>query len=225
MLPSPIRLSGVVTDTLGKPIPGVWINHTGSRFENITTDRAGRFDIETGAPAVVFRGDGFQSRYWKVNQSGAITIALAPAPRAKACGQPSRCMSLEGFHACFCLPRIRGVKVSAQGNDVDYGQRLFQVKTRNGTVAIQHAAGGMWGSGLPFNEDVWSASEYSEKTWVDDKGFFIIDARGKSANGRCWRVLGHAFETASYRNVPEQDTVLLDRVLDGACVKPVRWPR
>ena len=149
-----------------------------------------------------------------------MTIALAPAPRAKACGRFSDCASLQYVFSTFCLPRIPGVHVSAQRNDIDYGQRVFAAKTPSGTVVIQHAAGPMWGSGLPFDEDIWSASEYSENAWVDSDGFSLIDARGKSADGTCWRVLGHAFETASYRNVPEQDTVLLDRVLDGACVNP-----
>jgi len=35
--------------------------------------------------------------------------------------------------------------------------------------------------------------------------------------------VGHAFETASYRNVPEQDASLLDRVLDGLCVDAKRF--
>lgn len=220
MLPSAVRLSGVVTDNGGTPLSDVWINHTGVRVENIKTDSHGRFDIETRAPAVVFRKNGFQSKYWRVSGDGPVTVVLTgPAPQAKACRAVSSCLTIEGFMSAFCLPGIPGVNVGKQSNDIDYGQRFFWVKTQDGQAGIQHAAGGMWGPGLPLDEDVWSARDYMETTYIDREGFSIIDARGKSGDGKCWRVLGHAFETASYRNVSAQDASLLDRVLDGACVK------
>jgi hypothetical protein len=115
------------------------------------------------------------------------------------------------------------VTVGKPGNDIDYGQRVFWVKTQSGTAGIQHASGGMWGPGLPLNEDVWSARDYVEKSYIDRDGLGIIDARGSSIDGKCWRVLGHPFETASYRNVPEHDTALLDRVLNGVCVEAKRF--
>ena len=220
LAPSPVRLSGVVMDKDGRPISDVWINHTGVRIENVKTDSHGRFDIETRAPAVVFRKDGFQSKYWRVSGDGSLAVVLTgPAPRAKACRAFSSCATLKGFMSAFCLPKVSGVNVSKQGNDIDYGQRSFWVTTQSGKAGIQHAAGPMWGPGLPFDEDVWSAHDYAETTYSDSEGFSIIDARGKSIDGKCRRLLGHVFETASYRNVPEEDIALLDRVLDGACVE------
>ena len=220
MLPSPVRLSGVVTDNDGRPLSDVWINHTGVRLENVKTDSQGRFDIGTRAPAIVFRKHGFQSKYCRVSGDRPLAVILTcPARRAKACGAFSNCVSLKGFMSWFCLLKVPGVTVSKQGNDIDYGQRLFWVRTQSGRAGIQHAAGPMWGPGLPFDEDVWAARDYAETTYIDSEGFSIIDARGKSIDGKCWRVLGHVFETASYRNVSEHDTRLLDRVLDGACVE------
>lgn len=224
MLASPVRLSGVVVSSDGRPLSDVWINHTGVRVENIKTNSSGQFDIHTRAPAIVFSKDGFQSKYWQVTgESDARIILVGAAPRMRQCGTFSHCVSLKGFMSAFCLPSIPGVNVSKQGNDVDYGSRSCWITTPGGTPGIQHAAGGMWGPGLPFDEDVWSARNYSERTYVDDEGYNIIDARGKSSDGKCWRVLGHVFETAAYRNVAEPDTPLLDRVLDGACFKPNRF--
>jgi len=224
VLASPVRLAGVVTGSDGKPLGDVWINHTGAGVENLKTDLDGRFDIECFAPAIVFRKSGFQSKYWRVRADRMLDIVLTgPAPQLKACGKSSRCVSLKGFMSAFCLPKVPGINVGEQGNDVDYGQRFFWVRTPRGEVGIQHAAGGMWGSGLPSDQDVWSARDYAEKSYVDLDGFGIIDARGKSADGKYWRVLGHVFETASYRNVSGQDAPLLDRVLDGACVEATRF--
>jgi hypothetical protein len=222
MLPSPVRLTGVVRDNEGKALPGVWINHTGVRVENVKTDSQGRFDIQNWGPAIVFRKEGYQSKYWPVSGDREMAIALSgPAPRLKPCAAFSRCLGLSGFMSVFCLPKVRGVNVSKRNNDVDYGQRVFWIKTPDGVTGVQHAAGMMWG-GLPLDEDVWSARDYVERDYQDSEGFGILDARGKSAEGKCWRVLGRVFETASYRDVREQDTGLLDRVIDGACVEPIR---
>jgi hypothetical protein len=220
MLPSPVRVTGEVRDEGGRPLADVWINHTGVHIENVRTDSQGRFDIETRAPAIVFRKDGFQSRYLRVSGGGqelAITLS-GPTPRMKECGAYSGCTSLKGGRSIFCLPEIREVKVTKQRNDVDYGWRWYGIKARNGKVGVQHGSGGMWGPGLPSDEDVWSARDYTERAYRDREGFAIIDARGRSPEGKCWRVVGRAFETASYRNIPEGDTGLLDRLLDGVCV-------
>jgi len=225
MLPSPVRVSGVVTDSDGKPLSEVSIDHTGVGY--VRSDSSGRFDIQTRAPAIVFRKDGFHSKYLRVTGAEELKIVLSgPAPRFRECGAFSGCISLKGlgFMSTFCLPRVSGVNVSKQNNDIDYSQRSFGFATPNGYVGIQHAAGGHWGSGRPLDEQVWSAEEYVETTYRDRDGFLIIDARGKAHDGRHWRVLGHVFETAAYRNASRENTALLGRVLDGACVVRPKSP-
>jgi len=224
MLPSPVRLAGIVDDNRGQPLGDVWINHTGVRIENIRTDAQGHFDIKTRAPAIVFRKDGFESKYLRVSgEALGLAITLEPSTnRARACTSSSRCISLKGFMSWFCLPKVKGVNVTKQNNDVDYGQRVLWVTTQAGQEAIQHAAGGMWGDGWPLDQDVWSAVNYTETSYVDPDGFLIIDARGNSPDGTYWRVLGHAFETASYRHVSKEAAAILDRVLDGVCVQKLK---
>jgi hypothetical protein len=223
--PPPVTVAGVVMDSVGRPLASVWIHHTGILKENIQTDTRGRFEIATRAPAIVFRKSGFKSQYWRVLENRRLTITLAGSvPPMKPCEATSQCAHLTVLVSGFCLPKLSGVNVAKQGDDSDYNQIIFLVKTPDGKQAIQLAAGATWGPGLPSNEDVWSARDYSETSYIDRKGLNILDARGKSADGKCWRMLGHAFETASYRNVPQQDIALLDQVLDGACLVPKAQP-
>jgi hypothetical protein len=221
MLPSPVTMTGIIMDNERRPLSEVWIAHTGVPL-NIKTDAQGRFEVKTSAPAVVFRKAGFQSKYWRVREDRNLSVTLTgPAPLMKECRAADKCVSLKGFLVTtFCLAKAHGVEVSKQGNDVDYGQRWFGIRTHNGNAGIQLAGGLLWGSGWPRDEDVWSTGDYNETSYRDRDGFLIVDARG--TNGGKWRSLGHAFETASYRNVDSQDTPLLDRVLDGACVLPRR---
>jgi hypothetical protein len=209
-----------VTDADGRAVADVWIQHTSLKDPSGRTDGRGRFDIRTQAPAIVFRKDGFNGSYYRVQRDDTLEIKLEPARVFQACQSSSECVSLKGWSSRFCFQRARGVKVTAQGNDIDYGQRWFLIQTPGGKRGIQHAAGGMWGSGLPSDQDVWSAVQYGETDFSGPDGLLIIDARGKSASGEYWRVLGHFGETASYRKIQAQDAGLLDKVLDSACVQP-----
>lgn len=226
LLPSPVRLFGAVTDASGRPLSDVWICHTGPglgpRYPK--SDSLGRFDIETRAPAIVFRKGGFQSRYLRVSNKnqGSLAITLSgPTPQMKPCSASSRCVSLKYFGSAFCLPRIRGVNISKQGNDVDYGCRSYWVATQEGKIVAQHNAGPLWGPGSPLEEEVWSSTEYHETAYQDREGSLVTDARGESTAGKYWRVLGHSFESVSYRGVSAQQAAVLDPVIDGACIEPI----
>jgi len=226
LLPSPVKLSGVVTDAAGHPLSEVWISHAGPGVANSKTDPNGRFEIETRAPAIVFRKGGFQSKYLRIDNKREKSLAIilaGPAPQMRSCSGSPGCISLDSFGSAFCLPKIHSVNVSKQGNDVDYGCRSFWIRTPGGKAGVQHCSGGLWGSGFPFDQDVWSAEEYTEIAYQDREGFLITDARGEDPKGKYWRVLGHALETVSYRNASAPDAAMLDRVIDGACIKPVRF--
>jgi hypothetical protein len=215
----PVHLSGIVMDSNGKPLQHVWINHDSLRERTVETDGEGRFDFVTQAPALVFRKAGFDASYYRVERDATLRLKLGSAQRMLECPESSDCVSLKGFTSAFCLPKLRRIKITKQGNDIDYGQRWFVIHTATGKNGIQHAAGPMWGTGIPFDQDVWSAVEYTETDYQDLDGFLVVDARGKDAKGQCWRVLGHFGETASYRNVSSDDASTLDKVLDGVCLR------
>jgi hypothetical protein len=220
MLQSPVHLSGIVTDTDGKALADVSIQHASLKYPSGKTDAQGRFDFRTQAPAIVFRQNGFNGSYYRVQGDETLQIKLEPARQFPACRSSSDCVSLKGWPSRFCCQRVHGVKRTAQGNDIDYGQRWFVIQTPAGKRGIQHGAGVMWSFGLPFDEDVWSATQYSETDYRDPDGLLVIDARGQNANGECWRVLGHFGETAAYRKVTQDRAGLLDKVLDSACALP-----
>lgn len=220
LLPAPIRLSGIVTDTGGNPLPDASIHHAGLVGPAPRTNAEGRFEFDTRAPAIVFRKQGFNPKYVRVQRDATLEVKLEPGSGPwKACPSASRCLFINMLLSEFCLEEVRGVKTTGQIDDIDYGLRLFWIQTPSGKNGIRHGSGTNWGSGLPFDEDVWSAVEYEETDYLDREGFLVVDARGKSPNGGRWRVLGRAFETASYRDLSVHEAALLDKVLDGACLR------
>jgi hypothetical protein len=81
-----------------------------------------------------------------------------------------------------------------------------------------HGSGPMWSFGLPSEPDVWRSIEYEEIVY-DNSGVRIIDARGQFSNGNRWRNLGMFGESASYTDMDEATAKILDRFMDGACLK------
>lgn len=224
LLPAPVHLSGIVTDPDGKPLPETWIQHTGIKGQAVMTNAEGRFDVQIEVPAIVFRRKGFNGRYYRVTGDADIEIQLEPISRGlEACSPFANCARLDGFETVFCFPKVRGVRVTRRSYDIDYVKRYFLIRTTAGTAetrGIRHGGGPMWGDGAPQDEDVWSAVEYRETDYPDPEGLFIVDARGKAPDGKYWRVLGHSFESAAYRDLSADETPLLDKVLDGVCLLP-----
>ncbi len=220
LLPSPIHLTGIVTDIDGKPLVDAWVDHTGIARQWVRTNAEGRFEIQTRAPAIVFRKNGFNSRYYRVERDAAVEIQLeSDSGSLHACATSANCLSLKWFLSTFCLPKVRGVKATTQGNDIDYVEREFVIKTPGGTKGIRHGAGPNWGLGIPSDDEVWSSVEYHETNYRDLDGDQVVDARGKASNGEYWRFLARSSESATYYNLSADEAELLDKVLDGVCLR------
>ena len=219
LLPVEQRVSGIVADSSGGPIAGASVQHTAESAKEIVTDLTGHFELTTRAPAFVIRKVGFESAFVRTQNAQSIRITLKQSQGAlPVCSKKFPCSSIGGFGCVFCLPHTPGIKISEQGNDIDYGQRFFSVRSNLGRQSIQHAGGPMWGPGLPYNRDVWDSVEYSEKTYRFGAGL-VVDARGQTRSGKFWRIIGRFGETASYRDVDKESATQLDRVLDGLCIQ------
>jgi carboxypeptidase family protein len=215
-------ISGTVSDADGKPIGGARIEHSDNRRETIQTDATGRFNLRTRAPAVVIRKAGYRSQWLRITDISEVPITLQPGDsdlQIRACPRTEPCESIDGWGAQFCFPRVPGVTASRQGQDIDYGIRGYVID--NSKAGIRHGSGPLWGFGLPSDDDVWRSVEYRETVFGTDP-LITIDARGRTADGKFWRNLGKFGESASYRDVNEADAQLLDRVLDGACIRANR---
>jgi hypothetical protein len=216
LLKSETDVSGVVMDSSDQAIEGAYVENTGSP-RAITSDASGHFRLSTRAPSFVVRKEGYNSVFVRTTSTNPVVVTLTESRySAPRCPNKSACDSVAGFGARFCFPRIEGVKVSKRVNDVDYGQRTFSVRTKHGRGTISYGSGPQWSLGWPPDEDVWRSVEYSERIYAA-KGAEVLDARGKTADGKLWRYLGTFGESASYEGVDAESAALLDKVLDGFC--------
>lgn len=220
LLPKGQSISGTVLDPDGKPIAGARIQHSNIRSATVQTDAAGKFELQTPAPALVIRKAGYRSQWLRTTDSPTVQIILQPSGlQIRACPRTEPCESITGWGAEFCFPRVPGVTASRQGQDIDYGIRGYVID--NSKAGIRHGSGPLWSFGLPSDDDVWQSVEYRETVFGASPPL-TIDARGRTADGKHWRNLGRPGESASYRDVDEADALLLDRVLDGVCIRNQR---
>lgn len=214
---TPITVSGMAVDSAGEPVQGVRVEHLAARTQfNLLeppaeTDGSGRFRFDTIAPTAVFRKDGFESQLVKLSRSqNGLRIVLQAAPPMDSLPNrktTSGCVSVTGI---FCFPKIKGVHVGDIGGSIDAIERTFTV----GHSEMTHGTGPSWGGPEPRSSAVWSSVEYSERTHSAG-GSRIIDARGKTSDGKLWRSLSVRNESASYYNFDSHSAAIMDRVLDG----------
>ena len=183
-------ISGVVVDIGGKLVQGARIEHGRTRVGQ-STDKDGRFEFETDAPAVVIRKVGFQSHFLRTEGAAGARIMLAPAQPVASCTLNS-------------VPK-HTVKT---GQDVDYTSTATIIETEDGEAALVCGNGPFWSFGVPDDSLVWESVEYSESVTTDYGG--IVDARGKTKDGKYWRYRGILGSSCSYSKVDQTTAAALD---------------
>lgn len=214
LLKSPIDVSGTIVDPNGAPLGGVRIGHV--EGTSVQTDSAGRFHLTTRAPSIVFRRDGFESVLLQLaTNNDKIGVRMVPAERTSpllACEARVSCLST----GRLCFPKVRGVEIGRIGGSIDAFERVFNV--HRGRFQMIHGSGPSWGGPTPRDQDVWSSIEFKESV-RDGCGLRVIDARGKTIDGKQWRSVGIPGESAFYFNVQLGQTAEFDNMLDSVCVR------
>jgi hypothetical protein len=199
-------INGRVTDASGKPLENVRIDHTGKRVivsatrlaitpspDELRTDAGGRFRVVTDAPAVVVRSPGYESQRLLVTGDAQVLVTL------KRFISGSRCK-------LSVLPVFK----TKQADDVDYTATWFYIKTKNGPEGIISGSGPMYSMGAPSDSHVWTSVEYSELMYESG----VIDAAGRSADGKYWRSRTIFGKAAQYYNQSRESAEQLDCVMD-----------
>jgi hypothetical protein len=210
----------VVVDPEGKPVDGARIDHSNNRGPALQTDSEGRFELDTRAPVLVIRKSGFRSELVLAQDASEVRVILQKLSANQTfptCSTGGRYYKIDGWMAWFQFPRRRGVKATRQVHDIDYSMRGYYVETNQGK-GIRHGSGMFWSLEVPPDEDVWRSVKYEEVRY-EAGDLTIVDARGQLPNGNRWRYLGKFGESASYSDVDEATAKILDRFLDGACLK------
>jgi hypothetical protein len=221
LLAHPVRVSGIVADAIGNPIPGAMVAHSNLQGKPVETGADGRFTLETDAPAVVIQKPEYRSQRVETLGSQEIRVTLKHLSQAfPVCGETSSWVGMDGLiFGGFFFRKIPGVKATRPKMDVDYLARTYSVAVLGKRYAVWHGTGPLWGGSEPSDELVWMSAQFEEVEY-DVGGNYVVDARGVLPNGNRWHHLGSSDVSASYRDVPPEAAATLDKLLDSACWKP-----
>jgi hypothetical protein len=215
---SPVR--GIVVDSAGQPIPDVRIDHIALTAAFVTGDSAGHFDFEAKGPSVVFRKKGWTSRFVPVSSLASdirvvLNRASEPEPLPN-CNKKERCGIAP--HGNFCFPKVRGVGAGEGVPTIDTFEQQFSIRSWFGPDrSMLHGAAPSWGGPAPRSQEVWRSVEFSEIQRTA-RGSMVLDAHGRTADGKLWRSIGQSGESIFYFDQNPTDAMLFDRVLDGLCI-------
>jgi hypothetical protein len=199
-------IEGIVKDTSGRPLENARIDHVGKMVivfspdpaikplpDETRTDAEGHFRVSTTTPAFVVRKPGYQSERIRVNGDEKFDIVL------KSISSTSRCN----------LSHPPSFKTKA-ANDVDYTATWYYIRTKAGNQGIISGSGGNYSWGAPSNQEVSTSVEYSEFMLASG----VIDAAGRSAEGKYWRIKSIFGSAAQYFGQTRETAEQLDCVMD-----------
>lgn len=187
-----VFLSFVVVDGDGRPLEEATVGHTEKRFDVGRSGKDGRIAVETDAPRIVIRKEGFQSvavRPREVKRGGRVVLERS-----------------WGTEVCV-------TSFPAPGWDAEPVRSGTRVQRFGG---VRHGTSPMWGALVPSTEKVWASATYSEREILLN-GARSVDARGVMADGRHWREMGNFGERISYADVSAETAAELDKAIEGLC--------
>lgn len=222
-LPAPRRVTLLIRDQSGKPLPEAEIWNTGDPTKLDKTNTKGLVELFTKAPAVVVVKPKFKSQFVLLPADGILEVSLLgelPRREFPRCAPNQKYWQLRGWGSMFRIPKTKGFRIWPQANDNDYGHLLYGLAKDTWKLSynfgIGHGTGGNWGY-RPTNYDVWSLKKYEETIYADPWAE-VIAARGETADGKFWRFLGRFGESLKYSDVDPDRAKALDQLLDRACI-------
>ena len=192
MLLLAVVLSFVVVDGNGRPLEGATVGHTEKRFTMVRTGTDGRVALETAAPRIVIRREGYQAvavRPSEMKAGGRVVLERS--------GRTEVCVTSFPAPGWDAQPVRSGTRVQRFGG-------------------VRHGTSPMWGALVPSTKRVWESETYSEREMLLN-GRPAVDARGVMADGRHWREMGNLGETISYADVSATTAAELDKAIEGLC--------
>ena len=159
LLPSPVGLRGTVVDANNRPVAGVTLSgveQDGEFVHRLDLPGNGGFTLRTRSPSLVFRKDGFESQFFRVNGSKNMRIVLRRTPLVPLpeCNAAARCEKGD----VFCLPKRSGLRLRRRSEGmIDAWSEAFVPRKEFGAQTILTHGGGPSWLGEPKLRQIWSS--------------------------------------------------------------------
>jgi hypothetical protein len=216
---SSAELTGTVKSTSGAPVPGVFIFYGRSQHDIEETDGNGFFSLPRHDRFVFFRRAGFRPITKIVGESVTkLDIVLEEASESglilPVCPKVQKSKNRIGNNLILSVPK--GAEFH-KGYDTDYGYFSIGYGPKQNRIWLQGIYGPMATSGLPPQDWLLDASEFSERAYTGHP--VGADVRGRSKAATRWRYIGGLGESVEYSGASEEAAAFFDKIIDGACVK------
>jgi hypothetical protein len=211
------ELKGIVKTQAGEPLADVFIFYGRSMRDITQTYNGGIFSIPGQSKVIFFRRLGYHP-LTKIVDSGVTNLEIVLFNSHNSEIALPKCQAGESsgkrIGDSFRLLVPEGAK-SNEGFDVDYGYFSIVMRSSSRQVWLNGIYGPTATIGLPPEEWILNAIEFSERSYKD-KGLFS-DMRGLAKDGAYWRYVGAIGESIQYSGLTEQEAKYFDTIIDTAC--------
>jgi hypothetical protein len=161
------------------------------------------------AQRMAVRAPGFETRILEPGFAGRVVLRKAGLPPLPRCQK-------NWDNTVFVLPEVEGAQDT---QDIDYRMRLYMVRTVTGKHFLRHGWGPLWGAGYPGDHFLEAPGAYEERTYRQfTQEMPLTIARGRTAGGKLWRMVGVFGETIEYETSDPEAARKLDVWMDRVCV-------
>ena len=211
------ELTGTVKSISGKPLAGVFIFPNRSLNDIVETDNKGGFSLPRHGKVICFRGVGVRPLTRIVDETISTLDVVLEEAAATQLGLPD--CSRERIPGKYLgqslrLPIPQGAEFH-EGFDVDYGYFSIGYISEKNRIWIEGIYGTMATIGIPPEEWILEAKEFTERSYTG--AGTGADIRGRTKDGKYWRYIGGLGESIEYSGVTEDGAAFFDKIIDSAC--------
>src|SRR5262245_16495933 len=212
------ELKGIVKTQAGEPLADVFIFYGRSMRDFTQTYNGGTFSIPGHSKVIFFRRIGYHP-FTKIIDSGVTNLEIVLFNSQNSETALPNCQAGESsgkrYGDRFRLLVPDGAK-SKEGFDADYGYFSIEMQSNGRQVWLEGIYGPMATLGLPPEDWILNAVEFSERQYKD-QGLYS-DIRGRSKDGTYWRYIGAIGESIQYSGLTEEEAKYFDTIIDTACL-------
>jgi len=210
-------VSGVVEDTNGKPINGVWVLNLRLWGGRVDTASDGSFRIEESSGRLLFNHPSYAPEFVLLRPGQRLPIRITLRTRASVEWKLAKCKGVSlgdpTHHRRLKLKIPRGFDV-LKSRDVDYN--VSTVVERRSKAVLDFWQIASYSAGMP--EFKWYDGLVELRTRpIDLAGWEGFDVRGTTTDGRVSRWMGTLYTNVVYSTVSADVARKFDRIIDSAC--------
>ena len=196
----------------------VRVEHDRDTRHSYASGAAGKFQLPTGAPALIPRKPDLHDGFLLLDTPGNVVVRPptdTTAPDIAPCSADYTCGANQGIGGTFCLLKVAGAIHLSPTSDIDYVSAFYMAAKGDRSQLLRHMHGLLTSRGMPLDEGVWRPSSNSRDarvSWASPTYSKPAATPPRANAGATW---ANSASSSNSATSTSQRPLRFDRVLEG----------